>query len=168
MSREASGTFRVEVQVEERLTGRGSGSDPTRQQHNFAHTRKLDNGTSTNQIDRVYSGTVSALDTTGATIDLSGSVADVADGSLTVAFAKLKTLVVKNTGSNNLVVGGSTHSIALFADPSDKLVLLPGACHAFDLGDAGLTIVNGTSDELKLAAASGTTDYVVHATGTSV
>src|SRR5689334_6436608 len=109
MARELDGTVLLQILLEERLTGRGSGQSPTRQRHDWTVSQNYGTGIAAGQLDRPYSVKSGTVDTTGTTIDLSGtSIADVADGSLTVSFAKIKLVMLTNEdATNNLLVFGS-------------------------------------------------------------
>lgn len=169
MAREASGTIKIEFSLEERLTARGAGLDPTRQPHNLSTSRNYGTGTGSDLIDRVYSAQGST-DGTGLSIDLSGSLTDIADSGLTVVFAKLRCLVIKNTtadGGGSLLVGGVSNTIGLLNGNTDKLVIPPSGSLAVDFGTAGLTVTNSSTDIVKVAASTGTVTYSVVVAGTS-
>jgi|GEM_PF-6049270 len=172
MAREASGTLELRFHGEERLTGRGIGSDTGRLPHNLDIVSNFQNGTSDGQIDRIYSTAAgSVVAASPVTIDLVGtSLPDVLDTGLSVSFADLQTLILVNTtasGGGNLLVGGATHFVGLVADATDVIVIKPQGWIAIDLGATGLALTGGTSDEIKVDASSGTVTYKVLALGRS-
>lgn len=168
MARQASGKTKLLIDILERKTGLGATASETSQlRHSVNKETAYENGTGAGQIDRPFSGTQS-VDGTGTTLDLVGTIASALDGS-TVAPAKLRFLYVENTSaSGNLLVGGSTNTIGLFANSSDILVLKPGDYLFVGFGSAGLAMTGGASDELKLAASTGTVVAAIAFAGTSV
>lgn len=154
MAREASGTFRVSVDVNERSTGLGVGDAVASMVHTIGFEAQMASGTSDGQIDRVHSVALSVT-TSPTDYDLSGSLTSALGGA-TTSFVDLVGIVITNTStSGNLLVGGDAASVPLFSAVNDVIVVGPGGVFAW-YAPAGIGVTNSTADVLQIAASTGT------------
>ena len=110
-------------------------------------------GTGAGMMDKVYSEKDAAIGTsTTVDRDFSGSVLD-SEGA-TIAFAKVKLLMIYNGGTTPITVKGKTANIlALFTGSTDKITIAAGACFFF-FDPVGIAVTNATADSLTLGNAS--------------
>lgn len=84
-------------------------------------------GTGANQVQIVYTDTITLTDGTGDTLDLyDGSLLDIFGRAVTMKAIKL--LYVKNTSTDSglTIGGGAATDLLIFADTSDKIYIPPG------------------------------------------
>lgn len=162
MARQVLGRIALAIDLTERNTALGMGSQIASLPHAVAFEALISAGTAEGQLDRITSDSISV--TTGTDIDLAGSISsEIGAGAVTLA--KLNLLYVKNTtapGGGNLQIGGDANSAPLFAAVNDILVLPPGGVF-FWYSPSGVTVTAGTGDILQFAASTGTVtlDYVI-------
>ena len=106
------------------------------------------NGTGANAINQWWTDTRTLAVSTPVTLTASA----LTDGlGRTVAFTKIRLLMVKNNGTANLIVGGATAPVPIFSDVSDKIPVRPGGCLIIVAPDAsGIGVTATTADGLKL------------------
>ncbi len=141
----------------------GEGNITIKRAHAFTE------GSGANQAQAVYNAKLTAVDTVGTTLDLAGGgLTDIFGDALT--FTKIKAIVVDASGSNtaNVVVGGATNAVNIFGAAAHTLSVGPGGSMRLTYPDAnGVAVAAGSSDEFKVAAASGTVDVDVTIIGTT-
>ena len=135
----------------------------------YEKTHSLTNGTGAGEANQIFSDTRTLALSASEELDLAGGLTDALGD--TVTLTEVKTLVIRASESNgaNIVVGGSaTNSMSsIFGDPTDKIVLKPGALIALSAGTvgAGYAVTAGTGDLLKIentdGAASASYDIIV-------
>lgn len=154
MAREAFGRLRVDIEVTERNTQIGGGSDAASMIHRFLVDSVLNNGTSDGQVDRAYSEALS-LTTTPTDFDVSGSIAsDIGAG--TVVLAEVVCVAISNTSeSGDIVFGGDTNFVTITGAAAHTLAIKPGGLMLL-YAPKGYAVVAGTGDILQLAASAGT------------
>lgn len=162
MARTAKGLFRLVIDLTETITGLGIGNRDGSVSHFLEYLREMTTGTADGAIDRIWStrsGTVTAA--SPVSVDLSGAVADVLDSGVTVVFAELQGIIIKNTATaGNLLIGTSAANVGFLAGgTSASNVIPPGGWMAFDFGTSGLAVTNSSSDVLKIDASAGTVTY---------
>lgn len=120
--------------------------------HSFAE------GTGANKLEAVYTAAMTGVTTGGTTLDIAGG--GLTDGhGAAVTLTKLKLIDIKASASNagNVIIGGSTNSVGIFGDATDTIVIPPGGSFQWVAPDAnGIAVGAGSSDELKVAASTGT------------
>lgn len=153
MARIASGIVDIVVRAQEGDTGVGAGGT-ARLPHEIVYRLDLANGTANGEINRVHSVS-STFSTTPTDLDLLGSLTSQISGGAVTSFVDLAGIVIENTGSVNLLVGGDTNAVLIFSAANDVLVVPPGGIFVW-MAPAGLAPVASTGDVLQIAAASGT------------
>lgn len=128
------------------------------------HTISFSDGTEANQCDITWydQGTVSGGASTN--IDLQNLTDSF---GVAVVFVKLKALIIENTGTLDLHIGGAASNAlaSVFGDPTDELVVPAGAKFMVVVPSGGYT-VGASSKVLKVAAlGSGTATYNIWAVG---
>lgn len=135
--------------------------------HAFSKNLDIGSGTSDGQNDRIFSA-ASTASTTPVSLDLAGSLTS-AVGSGTVAFAEWTWIIIENTGTADILVGGGATPLAglLTVGTTDSWRVQPGGFHIAYAGPAGVAIANGSTDLLWITAASGTPTYNIIVVGRS-
>ena len=150
------------VEAVESQSGKGAGGgQPAALSHKLSLRTTRQDGTGDDQQDLVYSDRLTVT-TTPTDLDLNALTSEL-DGS-TINLAEITHVTIRNLGSANLLVGGSTNSVAFFSDDSDILVVPPGGTFVWD-DPNGLAV--GGSDTLRLDAASGSLSVDVLIAGQS-
>jgi hypothetical protein len=166
MPRRASGRLAASLDFTEENDTLGVGDGIAAMRHRISIEAQFSSGTGEGQVDRVWSFTGTAT-TTPADADLAGSLAS-AIGAGNVVLAEIVAILVKNTGStNNLLLGGVANGVGILNGATDEIVILPGGGLLYYPGPAGLAVANGSSDQLRFAAAASTTTYQVTVVGRS-
>lgn len=127
----------------------------------LAKSYKLDltDGTGAAQANQQWHASRTLTAGTSETLDLSGSLTD-AFGT-TVAFARIKAILIKNTSANAagvLTVGGAASNpwYAPFGAATDTVKIRPGGVLLLACDDAtGYAVTAGTGDRLQLANGDG-------------
>ena len=120
-------------------------------------------GAGANQANEVFSDTRTLADNTSESLDLAGSLTN--PFGVTVAFARVKLIYIKNKSSTQVLsIGGaaSNQFVNWVADSSDIIKLRPGGVLLLIAPDAtGYAVTAGTGDLLKIANgnAGQSTDY---------
>lgn len=126
----------------------------------YLYQEQLTDGTGANKAQKVVSVSGSVTDGAPVTHDLTAIVGPFA----TVAFSKLKAIVVENTDDTDALDVGGAGSNALagaggpLKDPTDIAPVPAGAAVAFLHPGTGYT-VDATHKNLQIAAQSGTVAY---------
>lgn len=157
-------TMSVDLKVEavESVAAKGAGGgNPAVLRHQLLRRASRASGTGDGEQDLVYSDRLTVT-TTPTDLDLNALSSEL-DGS-TLNLAEITHVLLVNNGSANLLVGGSTNSVAIFADDSDIVVVPPGGLLLWD-DPSGLAV--GASDTLRLDAASGSISVDVLIVGQS-
>jgi len=134
-----------------------------------AYAKKLLDGISSGQADKIVGDTVTLADGGNVSIDLAGSLTDLLTGALvTLAKVKMVLVVSKENNTTRLTISRpASNGAPLFGAASGALASLgaDGVFLAFDPGVAGLfTVVAATGDLLNFANSAGavaTFTYVV-------
>ena len=120
---------------------------------------QLTSGTGANQADILFVDDRSITASGTDDLDLAGVLSDAFGDTIAAAEIVAIMIVASASNTNNLVIGGDTNDLPIFADGSDEISLKPGgvilmACPTA----AGLaTVTAGTGDVLGLAnSGSGT------------
>lgn len=153
MAREASGTVKVLVKVEEAETLLGAANKRSTLPHEIDFHYELGSGTADGQIDRVWSDEATYT-TTPTDYDLVGSSVISELSGDAVSLVEIVGIVVHNTGSANLSVGGDANGVPIFGAAAHTITVPPGAIYVW-FAPAGTTLVAGTGDILQVVAASG-------------
>lgn len=114
----------------------------------LAFAQSFANGTGANNINEWWTDSRTLAISTPVTLTLSA----LTDGlGRNIPFTKIRLLLVKNNGTANLLVGGATAPVALFADASDIIKVPPGGMLLIVApGAAGIPVTVTTADGLKL------------------
>lgn len=164
MARIASGIVELGVHLVEGNTGAGVGGT-SRLPHDLSYKLDFASGTDDGQINRVHSVT-STISSTPTDIDLLGSLASEIAGGGTTSLVDLVGIILHNTGSVAVQVGGDTNALAIFGAAADFITVQPGGLFVW-LAPAGVAPVASTGDILQLATASSTTTVKVVLLGRS-
>lgn len=127
---------------------------------NYGSTFVLTNGTGANNANQIFTDTRTLTASATEDLDLSGSLVN-AFGT-TIAFTKIKALIVTAAAANtnDVLVGGATSNQAasFFGDATDVVKVKPGGMIALVAPDAnGYSITASTADLLKIANSAGGT-----------
>jgi hypothetical protein len=161
MARVVTGTARLKIDVTQASTGVGLNKTATLT-HPVLFERTCATGTSNGELDRVYASQLS-LTTSPTDLDLAGSLADPLNAAVTVVFADIQWLCIRNTATaGNVVVGGDAADFGV-DDPG----IPPGGCLFIDSGTAGRAVTGASNDVLQLAASAGTVTCDVLVAGRS-
>jgi hypothetical protein len=111
-------------------------------------------GTAANQADRLFTDTRTITASSNDDLDLAGVLTDAFGATLT--FARVRGLIVAAAAgnTNNVVVGGAASNAFAtpFGDPTDKLVVRPGATFALIAPDiTAYAVTAATGDILRIA-----------------
>lgn len=136
-----------------------------------AYEARLDfvDGTGEGQADLIFCDQRTLADGASEELDLAGALANIFSDAQ--VFVKVKGLLIINlSDTQTLTVGAAAANAwsALFADPSDALIIGPEGWRG--AGEpAGLAVTPGTGDLLKIANSSegDPTDYIIVVIGTS-
>jgi hypothetical protein len=106
------------------------------------------NGTGANNINEWWTDTRTLAVSTPVTLTASA----LTDGlGRTVAFTKIRLLMIKNNGTADLIVGGATAPVPIFSDASDKIPVRPGGVFLIVApGASGIGVTATTADGIKL------------------
>lgn len=130
----------------------------------------LEQGTSTNQADLVFSDTRTLTTGSGESLDLTGTALNNAFGAA-LALAKVKAIYIKSkdTNTTTLTVGNVTNSIQLgFGATTQSWAIPPGGVFLVTAPQSGWTVTAGTGDLLRIVNASGASaDFDIIVIGTS-
>lgn len=154
MARRASGKLAVVVDFMEESDSLGVGDGIARVRHALDLSVALASGTTDGTIDRLWSGSGTAT-STPTDIDVSGALTSpLAAGA--VVLTDLVFIVVQNTGSANLRLGGDANTVP-FVSASDVQVIPPGGFTVLYGGPGGWPVTAGTGDILQLDSPTTTT-----------
>lgn len=113
-------------------------------------------GTGAGLVDKEFDDERTLADGATENLDLSGSLTDAYGAS--ILFAKVKVLAIKNKSTTQtLSVGGAATLgfIGWVGDPTDKVLIGPGAFALLICDPVGVTVTAGTGDLLKIANSAG-------------
>ena len=114
-----------------------------------AYSASFSNGSGALQGDSVFQNVMTLVAGT-LNVDLNASLVDSYGTSVT--FVRIKAIMFKNTGTNNIVVGAGTTPWATLLSATGTLTMPPGAAFAFFTPDAtGWAVTPATGDVLKFA-----------------
>lgn len=149
--------MRLHITLDAVSTSAVSGINATVADCGLTATYDRDAGTSSGQTDLLYSKTLT-VSSTPTDLDFAGgsNVVDPATGS-SATWTKIQGIMIRNTGSVQLQVGGDANSIPAFGAAADYLLIPAGGALAWDLGADGIAVTAGTGDILQLATASSST-----------
>lgn len=123
----------------------------------------LDSGVGANQANEVYHAVRNLAGGANETLDLNGVLVDAL--GQTVAFTKIKAILISNPGAQDLTVGGAATNgfIAFCGSATDVIKVKPGGFLLMYAPDAnGLGVTAATADQLKIANGAGTaTNYEI-------
>lgn len=121
---------------------------------NISHS--LAAGTGDDQIDTAMndSVTIGAASSQDYDLDDNTTIVDLFNDA--VAFAKVKAILVKNTGSGDLNISGDFLGLT-----TDNVPVPTGGWAALNFGAAGRTVTAATADVLTLASTAGTTAEII-------
>lgn len=120
-------------------------------------------GTSANQVDKVFQRSFGDLGTTPVDYDLAGgsNVKDPASQA-DQTFSKLHAVIVTNThASQTITIGGDANSVPIFGAAGDDIVIGPGGFFAWDYGGDGVAVTAGTGDIIQLVASGASTSGTI-------
>lgn len=160
-----SGKVSLDVLIREVLTG--SVASRGVKEHVFSLLKDLPNGTSDNQINRVYSKVETGIGASVTTVyDLVGSLDDLEDALITFAEVVLIVLVnLSSTAANYLTMGpDATNGFGVvasnrgfWADATDRNVALADGESAVILySKQGVVVTAGSADEIAVVTQGGT------------
>lgn len=114
----------------------------------LAYALPFANGTGANAINQWWTDTR----TLGVSTPVTLTASALSDGlGRTIAFSKIRLIMIKNNGTANLIVGGATAPVPIFSDPTDKIPIRPGGVLLIVAPDAsGIPVTVTTADGLKL------------------
>ena len=126
-----------------------------------ALTLSLASGTGASQADRIYTESAKSVAASGTyALDLAGSLTDALGGAFTPAKVKCVGVFASSSNTNNVLVGGDTNNVPIFADKTDKAVVKPGGVFLQCGPGTGDTVTAGTGDILLFTNSSGGTAVV--------
>lgn len=119
----------------------------------------LASGTGANQADRMFSDQRTLAASASESLDLAGSLTDVAGATIT--FARVKAVFVEAVAANTndvQVTRPASNGLPLFMAASDGIAVRPGGMFAWVAPDAtGVAVTAGTGDLLAFTNSAGTT-----------
>lgn len=134
--------------------------------HDFRYNGEYGQGTDANELDQVWSdeGTATAGP---VTIDVLNSLASVLTAE-DVSFVSLCGVWIEHTGTTgDLLVGGGSTPVPIFANSSDKLIIKPGGLFLLLAPASSFAPAEGSSDVLQLDPSASTIPYRVALFGRS-
>lgn len=117
--------------------------------------KEIANGTTNDKADLAFIDTRTLSSNSSEDLDLAGSLADALGNTLTMV--ECTTILIENPSTNttDLTIGGATAEAQLFfAAAGDKVVIKPGGFFMAH-NPAGWTIGAGSTDDVRIANASG-------------
>lgn len=129
---------------------------------NQTSTLSFTDGTGAGECDLAWSDQNTLSGSASATLDLTNLTGTVGE---TITFAKVKGLVIENTGTEAITVGNAaSNAFDGFLGGPTETVIIPASGKFVIASDTGFT-VDGTHKDLKLAGTSPT--YNIWIIGTS-
>lgn len=120
-------------------------------------SHEFTSGTGADQVDKIATQKMTGVTTTGTTLDVAGGITDGHGDTVTLARIKALHIVASAANTANVVVGGATNAVAIFGAAAHTISIPPGGSFTWVAPQAtGVAVSGGSSDELKIAAASGT------------
>jgi len=126
------------------------------------------NGTDASQCDLVWTDQRTVTGAAEA-LDLAGSLTSLINGQA-VTFAEICFIgvnMVTQTSGYTLTIGGGSTPLALFADPTHKILIGPGGPFIWSNFVNGVTIGAGSTDLLKIDPGANTITYDIILIGRS-
>jgi hypothetical protein len=129
------------------------------------------NGTGNDQVDLMYSDSVTLTTAANTEIDLAGVIADASFGDV-LTFATIKAIMIVSTLDANkvLTVGGAASNAfeSWVTAAGDSLKIMPGGALVLIAPNTGYAVTAGTGDLLKVTNASGgSSTFDIYVFGTS-
>jgi hypothetical protein len=154
-------TANIQVQVNALLSqtvGLGAGSV----QINAKASNDFADGAGANQVHLVWSSLARSIAASSSeTHDLNAVLTDAFGNSITMTKLKAVFIAAAATNVNDVLIGGGSTPVALFADISDIMPIKPGGTLLLVApGAAGYPVVAATGDLLKVANSSSGTAVV--------
>lgn len=94
------------------------------------------------------------------TFDLNDSTLKDAFG-VGIAFVTLYAVLLRNRSGGTLQIGAATNPIGIFGTPATETFQLVNLATFLYMNPTGLTLTPGSSDQLKVAGASGDIDLII-------
>jgi hypothetical protein len=118
----------------------------------------LTNGTGAGQADTVWFDQRTLTASSNETLDLNGSLRDALNDLVSLVRVKVLVISAATTNTNNVVVGGgSTTFTGMLGATTHTMILRPGACMTWFVGNTdatAYTLTAGSSDLLQIANSS--------------